>query len=172
MIEIDANKRAVYLFYLARAAHRYNERERLHEQAEVGIKKLRKLDTKHIHEHMDELSEHLDHIAVQEKYIVEQQKEEELIHKDLKSKINVLEDKLGKYLKTQEGRKKRIKELEEKINKKFETKKEKAEQLKKDIRRLTLIYQKAHQSRKYSKEALKQIHERIQELRKKVHLIY
>lgn len=172
MSEVDAAKRSVFFYYLARAAAKAQKREILREQARVGIKKLRKLDTKHIHSHMEELKGHLDHISAQERHILEQQKDEEQVHKSIKKKINVLEGKLGKYLKTEKARKKRIKELHSKIEKRFKVKKDHIKRLREDLHELSEMYAKASKSGKYSKEALKTIHQRIRKLRTSLHLMH
>lgn len=169
MIEIDPAKRSVYFYYLARAAKRQYDREIRRRQAEAGIRKLKKLDTKHIHSHLNKLEGHLKRVSGQEQLIKEMQEKEEKTHGRIKYRIRELDEKLGKYLATAKSRKKRIKELEEKIRKKFKLKKEKVEELKKTMNKLTEIYEEAKEE--YDNEMVERLGERIRKLRAKIHLM-
>ncbi len=161
---IDRTKSAMYLYYLARAMHRVDGRELARKKVELSIKQLKKISTKDLHSHIEELEGHITEAIHREKQIQGHQKGEESVHGELTHKIVKLEKKLGRYLETQEERKTRIQELENKIKSKFESKKERIEIFKKDLQKLLKLYHGAKRA-KASKEQLLSIARRMEQVK-------
>jgi len=164
---IDRQKSSLFLYYLARSSKKVQERELRKRKVQIAIKQLKKLSTKHLHEHIDQLETHVATALDKESQILDRQKQEDLLHGDLKKKIVKLEGKLTKYMDTQDQRKERIQELEDKIKQKFEVKKEKVKTLKEDYKNLLKLYKQAKKS-KVNKERLLSIANRLTELKTKI----
>jgi len=167
---IDRSKSVFFLYYLARATHRLDERDIARKKVELSIKQLKKLSTKDLHGHIEELEGHITEAIHREKQIQSHQKGEESVHGELKHKITKLESKLGKYLDTQEERKKRIMELEEKIKSKFQSKREKTEALRADLNRLLKLYKGAKKA-KVPKEHLLRIAKRMEQVKCRIQVL-
>ncbi len=161
---IDRTKSAMYLYYLARAMHRVDGRELARKKVELSIKQLKKISTKDLHSHIEELEGHITEAIHREKQILGNQKGEDSVHGELTHKIVKLEHKLGKYLQTQESRKKRIDELENKIKSKFESKRERTDTLKQDLDKLLKLYHAAKKA-KAPKERLLAIAKRMEQVK-------
>lgn len=167
---IDRSKSPLYLYYLARATHKVMQREISRKKVELSIKQLKKLSTKDIHGHIEELEGHIVEAIQREKQIQGHQKGEEGVHGELKHKIVRLESKLTRYLDTQEARKKRILELEEKVKQKFETKRERIVALREDLKKLMKLYKEAKKT-KANKQKLLRIAKRMEQLKAKVSVL-
>jgi DNA repair exonuclease SbcCD ATPase subunit len=167
---VDRTKSSLYLYYLARATHRVMQREISRKKVELSIKQLKKLSTKDLHGHIEQLQGHIQEAIHREKQIQAHQEGEESIHGELTHKITRLETKLGRYLQTQEARKKRVEELEEKIRNKFETKREKTQNLREDLKRLLKLYKEA-KKHKTSKQQLLRLAQRMDQVRNKISLL-
>lgn len=167
---IDRGKSSFYLYYLARATHKVMQREISKRKVELSIKQLKKLSTKTLHKHIDELEGHIAEAVHREKQIQAHQKGEESVHGELKHKITKLEHKLTRYLETQEERKERIQELEEKIKHRFSTKREKIAVLKGDYQKLQKLYRQAKKARA-PKSKLQRIKRRMIQLNSKISLL-
>jgi len=167
---IDKGKSSLMLYYLAKATQKQIQREIAHRKVELSIKQLKKISTKNLHKHIDELQGHVAEAIHREKEIQTRQKSEEEVHHDLKQKIGRLETKLGRYMDTQEQRKQRIQELEDKIKQKFQTKKEKIKLLKEDLMRLQKILQTARKT-KGDRARLNLIEERIRQIKEKISIL-
>jgi chromosome segregation ATPase len=165
---IDTDKTKLWLNYLARAYKRIEDREFAHKKLQVALKQLRKVSTKSLKKHIDELEGHVHEAVAKERQIITRQTEEDVLHKDLKSKIDRLEHKLTRYLQTQEARKQRVAELEAKIKERTMSKREKTRALKADLVRLQRMYRKAKASKKYSHEQLDRIACRIKVIAGKI----
>ena len=87
------------------------------------------------------------------------------MHIELTHKITKLEHKLGRYLDTQDERKKRVDELERKIKEKFETKRKTVVDSKKDIERLTKLYKEIKKDKKHSTSDLLRVANKIASLK-------
>lgn len=168
---IDRSKSSLYLYYIARATHRVMQREIAHKKVELAIKQLKKLSTKDLHKHVDELRQNIIEAIHSEKQILTHQKGEESVHGELSHKIGKLEKKLGRYLETQEARKERVEELENKIKQKFTSKQELLRQLRNDMKRLTKLYNTARKSKNYSKSQLLNISQRIAHFKDRISLL-
>lgn len=168
---VDRSKSSLYLYYLARATYRVMQREIAHKKVELAIKQLKKLSTKDLHKHVDELQGHILEAIHSEKQIIAHQKGEEGVHTELTHKITRLEGKLTKYLQSQEARKKRVQEIEEKIKHKFTTKQEKIKQLREDLSGLATLYHKIKKTKKYSPTTLLRVAKRMTELKEKISLL-
>jgi len=167
---IDRSKSTFFLYYLARATHRLDERDIARKKVELSIKQLKKLSTKDLHGHIEELEGHITEAIHREKQIQANQKGEDSVHGELKHKITKLESKLGKYLETQEARKERIRELEEKIKSKFESKREKIEALRADLNKLLKLYKGAKKA-KVPKQQLLRIAQRIEQVKCRIQVL-
>jgi len=167
---IDRSKSSLYLYYLARATHRVMQREIAHKKVELSIKQLKKLSTKELHGHLEQLEGHIAEAIHREKQIQGQQKGEDAVHGELKHKITRLESKLTRYLESQESRKKRIQELEEKIRNKFSTKREKIQAVKEDLKRMVKLCQQAKKA-KVPATRLLRIAKRIEQARNRISLL-
>lgn len=161
---IDRTKSVMFLYYLARATHRVDERELARKKVELSIKQLKKISTKDLHSHIEELEGHIVEAITREKAIQGHQKGEESVHGELTHKITKLENKLGRYLQSQEARKTRIEELENKIKSKFESKKERVEVLRKAMNTLLKLYHEAKKA-KAPKERLLSIARRMEQIK-------
>src|SRR5204862_471483 len=106
-----------------------------------------------------------------EREIQAHQKGEEYVHTELKHKIASLDTKLGKYLTSQELRKKRIAELENKIQHKFTTKQEKIKTLNTDVGRLLKLYKLLKKDNKHTPSQLLRVARRIAQLKEKIRLL-
>ena len=167
---VDRSKSTLYLYYLARSMHRVMQREIARKKVELSIKQLKKLSTKELHGHIEELQGHITEAIQREKQIQAHQTGEESVHEELKHKIVKLETKLSKYLQTQEARKTRIQELEDKIRSKFETKREKINVLKEDVKKLIKLYNEAKRA-KAPKTHLLRVAKRIELARNKISVL-
>jgi chromosome segregation ATPase len=167
---IDRAKSAMLLYYLARAMHRVDEREIARKKVELSIKQLKKISTKDLHSHIEELEGHIVEAIHREKAIQGHQKGEESVHAELTHKITKLEGKLGKYLSSQEARKARIEELENKVKSKFESKKERIETLKQDLKKLLKLYRDAKHG-KAPKEQLLRIARRMEQVKCRISVL-
>lgn len=167
---IDRSKSSQFLYYIARATHKHAQREIARKKVQLSIKQLKKISTKNLHKHLEELEGHVTEAIHREKQIQAHQTGEESVHHELKHKITNLEHKLGKYLETQEQRKTRIMELEEKIKHKFQTKKEKTKQLREDLNKLIKLYQSAKKA-KVDNQKLITIAKRIEQVKTRISLL-
>ena len=167
---IDRTKSSLYLYYLARAMHRVMQRDIMRRKVELSIKQLKKLSTKDLHGHIEQLEGHIVEALQREREIQGHQKSEESVHAELKHKITRLETKLTRYLDTQEARKKRIQELEERIKNKFATKREKIAVLQEDLRRLMKLYHAAKKAQA-NKQKLLTIARRMEQIKTKISLL-
>lgn len=167
---LDRTKIGIHFYYLVKATHRLQRRDLARRKTELAIKQLKKLSTKELHQHIDELATHMDELIKREKHIKQHQTTEEGVHNTLKTKLHKLDKKLTGYLKTQEQRKKRVQELEEKIKKKFETKQERIKTLKQDYKRLRELYKKAKHDKKPT-ERLTRIKERMDTVKSRIALL-
>ncbi|MEM3154589.1 MAG: hypothetical protein QW165_03440 [Candidatus Woesearchaeota archaeon] len=164
---IDRGKSTLFLYYLARAMHKVDERELARKKVNLALKQLKKISTKDLHSHIEELEGHISEAITKEKQILGHQKGEEAVHTELAHKITRLEKKLGKYLQSQEARKKRIEELENKIKSKFESKRERIEILRDGLKKLVKLYHEAKKSNA-PKERLLGIARRMENIRCKI----
>jgi len=167
---IDRTKSSLFLYYLARSYHRMEKRQIHRKKIDLSIKRLRKLSTKNLHQHLDELQAHVNQAIARETFLKRHQDAHEDIHKDLKNKIVRLEGKLGKYVETQEERKKRVAELEAKIKNKFEGKKDRLKSLKDDYKRLLALYKEAKHS-DVSKPKLLALAKRMDEIQRRIAIL-
>lgn len=167
---IDRTKSVMYLYYLARATHRVDERELARKKVELSIKQLKKISTKDLHSHIEELEGHIVEAIHREKAIQGNQKGEESVHTELKHKITKLEGKLGRYLDSQEARKKRIEQLENKIKSKFESKHERIQMLRQAMQKLLRLYAAARKS-KAPREQLLHIAKRMENVKNKISVL-
>ncbi|MBW2969672.1 hypothetical protein KY319_00960 [Candidatus Woesearchaeota archaeon] len=167
---VDRTKSSLILYYLAKATHKQTQREIAKKKVQLSIKQLKKISTKTLQKNLEELEGHIAEAIQREQQIQTRQKGEEAVHGALKHKITQLETKLGRYLETQEQRKKRIQELEEKIKHKFETKREKIQTLKEDLNKLTKMLQSAKKA-KANKKRLERIEKRIKQVKNKITLL-
>ena len=167
---VDRSKSTLYLYYLARSMHRVMQREISRRKVELSIKQLKKLSTKELHGHIEELQGHIAEAIHREKQIQGHQQGEESVHHELKHKIGRLETKLSRYLQTQEARKGRIQELEDKIRSKFETKREKINVLKEDLKKLLKLYNETKRT-KAPKTHLLRIAKRMEQVKNKISLL-
>ncbi len=167
---VDRTKSSLYLYYLARATHRVMQREIARKKVELSIKQLKKLSTKDLHGHLEQLEGHIVEALHREKQIQGRQTGEDYVHEELKHKITRLETKLGRYLDTQEARKGRIQELEEKIKSKFSTKREKIVSLRADYTRLTRLYHAAKKAKAPNGKLLR-IAKRMEHVKNKISLL-
>ena len=160
---VDRTKSSLFLYYIARATHKLMQREIARKKVDLSIKQLKKISTKDIQKNLEELEGHITEAIHREKQIIGHQAGEESVHAELKHKITRLDEKLTKYLETQEARKKRVVELEEKIKQKFETKREKINALKEDLKKLMKLYAQA--KREKDKTRLLRIAKRMEQIR-------
>ena len=165
---IDRAKSGFYLYYLARAANKQNQRELMRRKVELSVKQLKKLNTEKLGKNVKEIDSHIEEAVMRERQIQTHQKGEELVHTELKHKITSLEHKLGRYLETQETRKKRIEQIEQKIKHKFATKKEKTAVLRADVQRLIKLYRSIKKERKHAPEELLRVGKRILRLKERI----
>lgn len=163
---IDRTKSAMYLYYLTNAYLRSERRDLTKKKVQITLGKLKKLGTKAVQRHLDELESHVGIALGQTSMLSTHQREEDKFHTALKHRINALEDKFGKYLSSQEARKARIKELEEKIKHRFHTKKEQIAHLKKDYSRIFKLYLDA--KRGASEEQREKLNQRLELIRAKI----
>ena len=168
---IDRVKSGLFLYYLARAHQRLSNREVRHRKTELAVKRLNRIDTPVLRKHIDGLRGHLDEALTREKHIQDHQKSEESVHHTLKHKVTQLESKLGRYLDSQEVRKKRIEQLEKKIQHRFQTKKETIGHLRADIQRMTKLYHQLKKDKKHSSSDLLRVARKIQQLQDRVRLL-
>jgi len=164
---IDRTKSSMFLYYVARATHRVMKRDVMRKKVALSIKQLKKISTKELRKHVDALEMHITEAIHREKQIQGHQKSEESVHGELKHKITKLESKLGKYLDTQEARKKRMEEIEQKIKEKFATKREKINMLKEDYKKLQKLYNHAKKA-KAPKRKLQRMKNRMITLKTKI----
>ncbi|MBI4146207.1 hypothetical protein HY489_02620 [Candidatus Woesearchaeota archaeon] len=169
---IDRVKSSLFLYYLARASQRQDNRQLRHRKEELAVKQMRKLNTNALRGHVKELDTHMTEAIKRERAIQTHQQGEEHVHTELKHKITALEGKLGRYLETQEQRKKRVQELEQKIVQKFKTKKEKINALHQDVSKLTKIYLAIKKSRKHTPEQLLRVAKRIAVLKQRIAMLH
>ncbi len=167
---IDRTKSSLYLYYVARATHRQLQREIAHKKVELSIKQLKKISTKDLQKNLEELEGHIVEAIQRERQIQAHQKGEEGVHHELKHKITRLDSKLGRYLDTQEARKKRLQEIEEKIKQKFESKRERITALKEDLTRLLKIYKEAKKA-KADKHKLLMLARRMEQVKNKISML-
>ena len=167
---IDRTKSSLYLYYVARATHRMMQRQIMQKKVELSIKQLKKLSTKDLHGHIEQLEGHIVEALQKENQIQAHQKGEESVHHELTHKITKLESKLTKYLDTQEARKNRIQELEDKIKSKFATKREKIVALSADLKKLMKLYHEAKKA-KSAKPKLFKIAQRMEQIKNKISLL-
>ena len=168
---LDRQKSGLYLYYIARATRRVKKREIAHRKVEMAINQLKKLSTRDLHKHIDELQMHVKEAVHSEKQILGNQKEEEGVHAALQKKMHVLDKKLSKYLHSQDARKKRIMELEQKVKVQFTSKRDKIKALQEDVKRLSKLYNKAKKSRQHKKADLVKIKNRISALRDQITIL-
>ena len=164
---IDRDKASLYLYYFARATGNVLKREFARRKVEVAIKQLKKLSTKELSGHVDALEVHIREALQHERAIQGQQNAEESTHRSLNSRIHVLDQKLDRYLKTQEARASRVKELEEKIADKFKSSRLKQTELKEQYHQLLVLYNAA-KSTNVDKKKLLQIAKRLEQVKKRL----
>lgn len=164
---IDKDKSSLYLYYLTRAFHREELRTLHHKKTELAIKRLKKLSTKNIHKHLDELHRTMKEALAREWHIQHRQEHQADVHQDLKHKIGKLEHKLTRYLTSQEARKRRIQALEEKIKHKFDSKQDRLKQLKTDYRKLLALYTAAKKA-KTDKNRLLTLARRLDHIKQRI----
>jgi chromosome segregation ATPase len=157
---VDRGKSALFLTYLARSAQKQAEREISRKKVQIALQQLRKLSTKNLHKHLDELEIHLREAIAREKAIQSTQKSEDTLHHGLKGRIVNLEKKLGKYLETQKQRQERIEQIEHKVKSHFQTKKERIGELRKHYFNLQKLLKRAKKE-KHDKRKIGTIERRI-----------
>lgn len=157
---IDRGKSALFLTYLGRSARKQAEREFAHKKVQLALNQLRKLSTKNLHKHLDDLEIHLKDAIAREKAIQTNQRSEEDFHRDLKTRISHLEKKLERYLETQKQRQERIERIEHKVKSHFQTKKERINELKKHYFNLQKLLRTAKKD-KHDKRKIGTIERRI-----------
>lgn len=157
---VDRGKSALFLTYLARSARKQAEREISRKKVQIALQQLRKLSTKNLHKHLDELEINLREAIEREKAIQSTQKSEDSLHYGLKGRIVNLENKLHKYLETQKQRKERIDEIEHRVKSHFQTKKERINDLKKHYSNLQKLLRTAKKD-KHDKRKINTIERRI-----------
>lgn len=167
-VGVDFKKARILFDYLSTAANKYSERELAREKLQLQIQKLKGLSTKSLRGHIDELEKRFEESLVKEKKLAGYQKQEDILHGQLKEKIASLEKKLGRYLETREGRLKRIAELEDKIKQKTATKNEKAALVLEEIGRLERIYREARKNKRVSRKRLDTIRRRISLMKREI----
>jgi len=168
---VDRTKSALYLYYLARASLREEKRNVIRRKVELSVRQMKKLDTDKIIRHVGDLHGHIICALDKENKILAHQKGEELVHHTFTHKISTLDNKLSRYLTTEDARKKRIEHLEHKITKAFMTKREKLAHLKHDINRLTKLYHAAKKTKKYNAAQLLHFAKRIEHLKENTHAL-
>ena len=164
---IDRGKSALFLTYLARSANKQAQREISRKKVQIALHQLRKLSTKNLHKHLDELEIHLKEAIEREKAIQSNQKNEDGIHHGLKGRIVNLENKLHRYLETQKQRQERIDQIEHKVKSHFQTKKEKIKDLKKHYSNLQKLLRTAKKD-KHDKRKIGAIERRIGVLKARI----
>lgn len=157
---VDRGKSALFLTYLARSAQKQAEREISRKKVQITLQQLRKISTKNLHKHLDELEIHLREAIEREKAIQSTQKSEDALHHGLKERIVNLEKKLQKYLETQKQRQERIEQIEHKVKSHFQTKKERINELKKHYFNLQKLLKRAKKE-KHDKRKIGVIERRI-----------
>lgn len=168
---VDRTKSSVFLYYLARAASKLEHRDVAHKKVKLAINQLKQINDKRLSQHVEELEGHIAEAIAHEKRIKAHQQGEEGVHAELTHKITKLEHKLGRYLDTQEERKKRVDELERKIKEKFETKRKTMVDLKKDIERLTKLYKELKKDKKHSTSDLLRVASKIAALKEAIRMM-
>ncbi|MBS3147757.1 hypothetical protein J4219_02650 [Candidatus Woesearchaeota archaeon] len=162
---VDRTKSSVFLYYLARASSKLEHRDIAHKKVKLSINQLKQINDKRLSQHVEELEGHIAEALRSEKQIKAHQQGEEGVHIELTHKITKLEHKLGRYLDTQDERKKRVDELERKIKEKFETKRKTVVDSKKDIERLTKLYKEIKKDKKHSTSDLLRVANKIASLK-------
>ena len=167
-LDIDAQKTRTLLLYLGLAKHKLDQREHARKKLATQISQLKKISTSSIKKRITELEQDIVEALSREKKIKTAQFTEEEHHKELVSKIDRLEKKLGKFLDSKESRKRRIQELEIKIKQRMASRKEKIDDIKVAIKNLEKLHREAKKDKSVSKMRLKTIQTKIKKLKEKI----
>ena len=163
--DVDLSKTKTLLLYLSVAKHKLDQREFARQKLDAQISALKKISTSSIKKHVAELEKDIAEALKKERKIIDRQKAEDEHHRELISKIDMLEGKLGKYLETKEARKQRILQLELKISQKLASRKANLSALRSAIENLEKLYAAAKKEKPVSAVRLKSIESKIGRLK-------
>lgn len=164
---VDREDSATLLNYLAKAAYRVKEREIAKKKLEISLQRLKKLSTKELNKHIDNLEDDIQDAMEKARLIRTRQTEEEETHKKLSQRLKKLHDKLDEYMSQQNKFSQKVEKIDNKIDE-YADRKEKLESLKKDLKELQKIYTAAKRSKKYSKKEMEKAEKRIKKLKQEV----
>ncbi|MBI4144810.1 hypothetical protein HY493_01230 [Candidatus Woesearchaeota archaeon] len=157
---IDMDKAGTMFRYCAKSTHRMVERDYVRRELEGQLSKLRHIANKDMKGQLAELERRIAAAMSVEKRIMGHQTEEDVFHRKLRDKIELLEKRLGVFLENREERAQRIRELESKIVERLASKSQKVATVKEGIKTLEKMHQELSKSGKF-KRKLAMIDERL-----------
>ncbi len=167
--DIDEGKTRLLLSHLNRAVKRVKQKEEAKEKLAEHVNKLKKVSrAKSYRKEIRELEKRLSDVMEKEEEIIRHHKTKESFNRRLKEKINLLEKKLSKYIKSKGERDIRIRELEEKIKKRFVVEKREIEILEEQIMNIEKVYRKIAGEKTHTKSDLDRVRKKIESMRKRL----
>lgn len=162
---VDPSKSTTFLHYLAQATWRVKQRELSKEKIKISLRRLKKLSTKELHAHIEEVEDHIEDALSQAQHIKKRQHEEEHEHKTIHQQLERLHKKIDSYLDAHHDHTQRLKQLEKSVHTQLGTKHDHIEDFKEDLKKLKALYEKAKKSKKYNTQELLTFAKRIAELK-------
>ncbi|MBI4151085.1 hypothetical protein HY492_03090 [Candidatus Woesearchaeota archaeon] len=164
---VDATKSQTLFHYCAHATRRLVERDYVKRQLEDQILKLRKVANKDVKGKLDELERQISATIAMEQRISKHQGEEDVFHRKLKDKMDILEKRLGVFLENREERAERIRILERKVLERLSTKTQKITLIKDDLKKLEKMHKDLAKSGKHKKQ-LGMVNDKISDLKSRL----
>ncbi len=149
---VDHVKAQTLFHYCGHATRRLIERDYVKRELEDHIVKLRKFANKDLKGQLDQLERKISESIAMEQRIVGHQGEEDIFHRKLKDKMELLEKRLGVFLENRDERAQRIRELETKVLERLSSKAQKIALLRDDVSRLTAMHKELAKSGKNKKK--------------------
>ena len=167
---VDQDKASTFFHYCGHAARKINQRDFVRRDLEDQIVKMRKLANKDFKGHLEELERKIGQAIEIEQRVSKHQGEEDVFHRKLKDKMEVLEKRLGVFLENREARAERIRSLERKILERLSDKSQKIAIFKDDIKKLEAMHKELSKSKKY-KSKLAIVDDKLKQLKARVKTI-
>lgn len=164
---VDPEKASVYKRYLVKAVKRLKDRDVARQRLEEQILELRKLGGEDVKRQLAELERRIAEAIEREQHIVGFKQTEDLFHRKLRDRIDLLERKITGYLGSREERLKRITELEEKIALRLSDKNEQLSALKVELGQLESFAQELEGEPKLAKR-LRGLQQRMEAVKNEI----
>ena len=164
MTSVDIRGTRIFLYRLTQVNEKYKEKEAAQQRVEEGLRRIKSLNVPKIREELQKLEQHIEEAINTEKRLHDRQTNQENDSRSVKERLQMIENKLEKYIETKISKAKNKIDTEEKTRR--DSKEDIKEEIRKHLRNVESIYYELKQ--KGETKEIYAIGKRIKAIKEKI----